>query len=251
MKPSFSQILKEVSMKKKVLWTGLMFGLISTWPMVTPGGAQTPEKPKVQIPNPGVPEIMTMEGRYVRAAYNNEGYVILGYQLANESVGSEWMLLEVGTTVRDGTPDYKLTRDALSLETPDGKTLPLPTVEEYRKAGEVRALQMRERVQRDSINYFPPEAHHACVMGFFRDLDDRRPLAWDEVELSSDRACLGRLYFQVPGGIAHGQHWLNVKFQESLIRVPFRILTEDEKKLLDKNFKDIQKQVEEAFKKKG
>jgi hypothetical protein len=161
------------------------------------------------------------------------------------------MLLEVGITVRDGVPDYTLKRDALSLETPDGKTLPLPTEAEYRQSNDVRRLQQQEKVMRDSINYFPPSAHRACAMGFFRDLDDRRPLSWDEVELSSERACLGRLFFQVPGGIAHGQHWLNVKFQESVIRVPFRILTEEEEKLLDENFKDIQKQVEEAFKKKS
>ena len=75
-------------------------------------------------------------------------------------------------------------------------------------------------------------------------------MPWDEVELSSTRACLGRLYFQVPGGITYGQHWLNVKFAKSLVRVPFRILTEDEEKLLSKNYKSIKKQVEEAFKKK-
>jgi hypothetical protein len=193
---------------------------------------------------------MTIEGSYVRAAYNNEGYAILGYRLANESIGQEWMLLEFGVTVRDDVPDYKLTRDALSLETPDGKTIPLPSLTEYRKSSEVRALQNREKVQRDSINYFPPSAHRACRIGFFSDLDER-PMPWDEVELSSERACLGRLYFQVPGGIAYGQHWLNVKFQDSLVRVPFRILTEEEEKLLSKNFKDIKKQVEEAFKKKS
>jgi len=36
----------------------------------------------VQIPQPGVPQIMTLEGKFVRVAYNNEGYVILGYQIA-------------------------------------------------------------------------------------------------------------------------------------------------------------------------
>ncbi len=41
----------------------------------------------------------------------------------------------------------------------------------------------------------------------------------------------------IPGGIAYGQHWLNVKFQNSLVRVPFRILTKDEEKLLSKNYK--------------
>jgi hypothetical protein len=211
--------------------------------------AASQEKPKVQIPEPGVPQIMTMEGRHVRAAYNNEGYAILGYRLANLSVGEEWMLLEFGVALREGVPDYDLTRDALSLEVPGGTTIPLPSMEEYRKAN-LNALQLREKVQRDSINYFPPNAYRACRIGFFADLEDRA-LAWDKVELTNQRACLGRLYFQVPGGIKHGQHWLNVKFAKSLVRVPFRILTKDEEKFLEKNYKDIEKQVKEAFRKKS
>jgi hypothetical protein len=39
-----------------------------------------------------------------------------------------------------------------------------------------------------------------------------------------------------------------VKFEKSLIRVPFRIFTEDEEKLLSKNYSSIEKQVEAAFK---
>lgn len=214
-----------------------------------PGAAWAQEAPKIKIPEPGVPQIMTMDGRYVRAAYNNEGYVILGYKLANLSVGEEWILLEVGITVREGVKEYDLKREAVSLETPDGKTIPLPTMEEYRK-GDVRALQMREKVQRDSINYFPPTAHRACRIGFFADLE-QRAMPWDEVALSDDRACVGRFYFKIPGGVTYGQHWLNVKFEKSLIRVPFRILTKEEDKLLDKNYGDIKKQVDAAFKKKS
>jgi hypothetical protein len=225
-----------------------LVGLLSLWAPVAPIDAQTQERPTIQLPQPGVPEIFTMEGKFVRAAYNNEGYVILGYQPANRSVGEEWMLLEIGATVRDGVPDFKLTRDALSLETPDGKTLPLASVIEHR-AGNTQALQNRAKVQRDSINYFPSGVTTACRIGFFSDLEDSAP-AWDQVELSSNRGCLGRLYFHVPGGIQYGQHWLNVKFEKSLIRVPFRILTKDEEKLLSKNYKDISKQIEDAFKKK-
>ncbi len=77
--------------------------------------AEEPAKPQVKIPEPGVPQIMTMEGRYVRAAYNNEGYAILGYKLANLSVGEEWMLLEFGIALRDGQPDYEMKREAISL----------------------------------------------------------------------------------------------------------------------------------------
>ena len=41
-----------------------------------------------------------------------------------------------------------------------------------------------------------------------------------------------------------------MKFEKSLVRVPFRILTDDEEKFLGKNYKSIEKQVEEAFKPK-
>ena len=222
-----------------------LIGVTLLGPLQKPGNARTEQAPKVQIPNPGVPQIMTMEAKFVRAAYNNEGYVILGYQVNNRSIGEPWMLLEVGMTVLDKTPDYTLKREALSLETPDGKTLPLPSVSEHREAN-TSAIQARTRVQRDSINYFPPMASRACRIGFFSDLD-QRAMPYDQVELSNTRACLGRLYFHIPGGIAYGQYWLNVKFEKSVVRVPFRIFTEEEEKVLSKNYSSIEKQVKAAF----
>ena len=225
----------------------VLVGVVIGFGPVGSGHAQEP-KPQVKIPEAGVPEIMTMEGKFVRAAYNNEGYVILGYQLANRSIGEEWMLLEVGLTVRERVDNYTLRRGALSLETPDGKTLPLPSIAEFRKAN-TDALQNRSKVQRDSIDYFPPMASRPCGIVFFPDLVDRA-LPRDEIEVSPQRACLGRLFFHVPGGIQYGQHWLNVKFDKSVIRVPFRILTQEEEKFFSKNYKSIEKQVKDAFKKK-
>ena len=151
-------------------------------------------------------------------------------------------------TLRDGAPDFTFKRDAVSLETPDGTTLALPTIMEHRE-GNTRAIENRAKVQRDSINYFPPNASQACGVVFFPHLESRA-LPRDEIELTDMRACLGQLFFRIPGGIKHGQYWLNVKFANSLVRVPFRILTEDEEKLLSKNYKDISKQVKDAFKKK-
>ena len=225
----------------------VLSGVLVVAAVVAPTNALT-QAPKIEIPKPGVPEIMNMEGKFVRAAYNNEGYVILGYQPANRSVGEEWMMLEIGVTVRDNVKSFTLQRDALSVDTPDGKTLPLPSVTEFRAAN-TNALQNRAKVQRDSINYFPPMASRPCRIGFFSDLIDRA-MAYDEVEISNNRACLGRVYFHVPGGIKYGQHWLNVKFPNGVIRVPFRILTDDEERTLSKNYRAIDKQVEEAFKKK-
>jgi len=213
-----------------------------------PARAQSQQPPPVQMPQPGVPQIMTLEGKFVRAAYNNEGYVIIGYQIVNRSIGEEWVRLEVGMSLLGDTPDFKLTREALSLETPDGKTTPLASVEDYRSAN-LQATESRAKVQRDSINYFPPMASQACRIGFFSQLN-QRAMPWDEVELSTRRACLGQIYFHPPTKITYGQYWLNVKFEKSLVRVPFRVLTEDEEKQLGKNFGSIKKQVDNAFKKK-
>ena len=207
--------------------------------------AQGQQPPKVKIPESGVPQIMTIEGAFVRAAYNNEGYVILGYRLANESVGEPWMLLDVGMTVRDSVRNYKLTREGVWLDTPDGQKVPLPSNAEFQQAN-LMALERRSTITKDSISYFPPLANGPCRIGFFAELA-QRAMSFDMVELSPTRACLGKLYFPIPGGIKYGQYWLNVKFEQSLIRVPLRILTKDEEKLLNKNFKSIKQQVEEAF----
>src|SRR5215204_6882613 len=162
-----------------------LVGVMAAW--TAPGHAQDQkdQKPKVQIPQPGVPQIMTLEGRFVRVAYNNEGYVVLGYETANRSIGENWMLLEFGTTVRAGVKDQKLTRDDISLDTPDGRHVPLPSIEEYRKASnDVRPAQLREQVQRESLNYVPPSVNNGCRLGFFSDLEDRA-MPWNEVELTS------------------------------------------------------------------
>ena len=234
-------------MAEKKLLALVIVGLACLCAPVAPV-VQTQEKPVVTIPKPGVPEIMTMEGTFVRAAYNNEGYVIIGYELANRSLGEPWMLLEVGMTLRDGVREQTLKRDALSLETPDGKTIPLPRSASIGLPTPPRCRTAR-RCSASRSTTFLRARHVRAVSGSFPS-SSSPAMAYDEVSLSNTRACLGRLFFPVAGGIKYGQHWLNVKLEKSVIRVPFRILTAEEEKLLDRNYKDIRKQVQDAFRKK-
>jgi hypothetical protein len=207
--------------------------------------------PQVVAPKPTVPEVFTLMGQYVRVAYNDQGFVTLGYQTAQESIGQEWILLEVGLTVRSPAKDYRLKREHFSLKVPDGATIALATQQEYGKAGYLRALNNRAKVQRDSINYFPVEASRPCPLQFFASLDGSgRQLAFDEVELSSERACVGRLYFHVPGGIKVGQHWLIVQFADGEVQVPFRILTKEEAREFSKSWQDLKKAHEATYKPK-
>ncbi len=203
----------------------------------------------VKVPVPTEPGIFTMTGEFVRIAYNNEGWVTLGYRLANDSQGDEWMLLEIGTTIRKPTKNQVITRDSYSITLPNGETVALATQEDYTNANSLRALNMRGNTIRDSINYFPTEARIACRIGFFSDPTQAgRSISYDQFEASTDRACLGRLFFKVPGGIETGQYWLNVKFADSTVQTPFRIMTKDEEKFLRKNWKNIKKEYEAFLK---
>jgi len=198
-------------------------------------------------------EIFTIKGEFTRIAYNNEGWVTLGYRTANGSQGDQWMLLDAGVTVFKGRPNQKLTRASFSVKMPDGSMVPMASQREFQEAGYLRGLNRRADTVRDSINYFPNQAAQACPMLFFSDpANSNGALSFDEFEVSWQRGCVGRLFFKLPDGqtIEPGQYWLSVKFAGSTVEAPFRIMTKEEEKYLRKNWKDLQKE-HEAFLKSG
>lgn len=223
----------------------LLAGVLSFWAPLAPAASQPQASPAVTIPDPGVPEVVSVKGKFIRVAYNDEGFVVVGSMSPNRAVGGEWMLLDFAATVLDKTPNYTLTRDAITLETPDGRTIPLAPVIEQR-GGATQAIQWRAIRENPAIGYLPTFASEPCSIPFFYDELTRLPPV-GEVELSSHRGCYGRIFFHLPEGIALGQHWLNVKFAGSLLRVPFTIMTPEEERYVQEHLEEIQKQTEEAF----
>jgi hypothetical protein len=232
---------------KKTL-VGVAAGLAIAACAVVPASAQDHLK-DLEKPKPAVPEMFTITGEFVRIAYNNEGFCTLGYRVANDSAGDKWLLLEMGATVQKGVKNYTLKREDLSVQMPNGATIGLATQKEFTEANRLPALNKRATQVRDSINYFPVSANRACTMNFFADPSTPgRSLAYDQVELSSERACLGRIYFQVPDGIETGQYYLNVKFASSVVQVPFRIFTKEEQKQFNKEWKTLKKEHDAEYK---
>ena len=168
---------------------------------------------------------------------------------AREPLELALQLLEVGLTVRKPTKNQTLTRDSFWITLPNGENVTLSPQKDYQEAGYLRALNMRGNTVRDSINYFPVEANQACALGFFSDpTKEMRSISYDQFEISWQRACLGRLFFKVPGGITTGQYWLHVQFAGSEVQTPFRIMTKDEEKFFKKNWKDLKKEHEAYLK---
>lgn len=191
-----------------------------------------------------------VEGTFVRVAENNEGWVVLGYTTANGSVKEKWMLLNIGITLQDGVEAQKITRDQIKLVTPDDQVISLATQEEFMKgSGELDPMNARANMESESINYFPNGRNRPCRIGFFGEMDRAvGSLAFNQVEVDDRSACMGRVYFQVPEGIQYGNYNLDVQFADSVIRVPFKIMTKEEAKEFDKEWKEAEKEHKEEKK---
>lgn len=222
----------------------LLAGALSFWATLAPAAAQPQASPTATISDPGVPEVVSVKGKFIRVAYNDEGFVVVGFMSPNRAIGGEWMLLDFGATLLDTTPNYTLTRDAITLETPDGQTIPMASVIAQR-GGNTKALQRRAR-ENPAIAYFPTFASEPCSIPFFYDAFTSLPPV-GQVELSIHRGCYGRIFFHLPDGIALGQYWLDVKFASSVVRVPFNVMTPEEERYVQEHLEEIQKQTEEAF----
>lgn len=193
------------------------------------------------VPEPTVPQLMTLEGEFVRVAYNNEAIVNLGYRIAQGSVGEDWMYLQAAIALRSGVKYQTIKREAFSVKLPDGTIVPLATQKDYANALGLQALNARAKVQKDSLSYFPAGVRRTRPFRFFADLGKGNPTVFDEVDLDDLTAVMGRLFFKIPGKIQTGQHWLIVKLKETELQVPFRIFTKEEEKEFRKKWDDIKK----------
>ena len=184
---------------------------------------------------------------FVRVANSDAGWVVLGYGTANESVGEKLMLLNVGLTLTKDSKGQTLYRDDISLVTPKGEVMPLPSQKDFSKvSGDMRPLLQRNSMVGESINYFPAQANQPCRLSFFA--YPGVTLVRDSAELTNRRACTGLIYFELPDGIQLGTYNLDVQFEGGVIRVPFQIMTKEQAKAFEKEWKAKEKQAKEEKK---
>ena len=199
-------------------------------------GATTPAQAGEQV---------AVRGTFVRVAANNEGWVVVGYRVANESVGETWMLLDIGITLTDYKATQTITREDIRLVAPGNRVIPLPTQEEFEKVrGSLAPLEKRAAMVKDSLDYFPSGANRRYDLDLFADPTAMRPQkVRDPVDLSGSYAYLGRIYFEIPGGIKVGYYNLDVKFADSIVKVPIEIMTKEREQEFTQQWKEAQKEA--------
>lgn len=232
-------------MKNTTIWTAAFLTMIAMAVFGFGTAAALAEEeaaPETEAEAAPNPIHVDAKGATVRLAYNDEGWIVLGYKAANNSVDEKWMLLEIGMTLMKGQANQTCSRGQIALLTPSGLVIPMATQKEFAEAGHLKALNRRGDMQRDTINYFPRGTSTPCRIGYFSDPTDSSLKPFDQFELAYGRGCLGRIFFNLPDGIQKGQYYLVVHLDNSTIHVPFKIADNKE---LHKMFKEFNKMKKE------
>ncbi|MCU0304918.1 MAG: hypothetical protein MUC56_12770 [Thermoanaerobaculales bacterium] len=166
--------------------------------------------------DPGVYKL----GEFQRINRGPEAEVVVGYRYAQGNLGAEWLLLEIAATSPPGQT-ARIQRDKVSLRTPAGATLALASQQEFNEAyASLQAVERAADVVRDPMGYWPPRKE-PCAIRFFT--EPGRGVSFDEFTVNDFRACEGRFWFRVPGGVQAGRYVLEIDLEESEIRVPFTL----------------------------
>jgi hypothetical protein len=190
--------------------TSLLAVLIGAVVVVTGCSSAVPTE------TPGVERL----GQYILRQNGSEADVVLGYKYASQSLGEEWLLLELAITSPSGE-SAKFERENIWVRTPDGVQIPAASQKAF---GEAYA-QMRNRISqanvtRDPMDYFPPN-RLPCSLDLY--VAPGEGVAYDQVTVNDRRACQGKLFFYVPGGIQPGRYVLGIDLEEDEIRIPFTL----------------------------
>ncbi len=159
-------------------------------------------------------------GRYLTRYMGPELEVVVDYKFAAVNLGEDWLVLSVAVSGRESA-SQEIRNDAVSVRTPRGTQIPLPTQEEFGEAyAEVRSISRRAALASDPLE-FTRGGRQPCELDFLR--LPGTGVTRTSVFVNHRRLCVGLLYFPVPGGVQPGTWRLRIELEEADVVVPFRL----------------------------
>ena len=146
---------------------------------------------------------------------------VVSYRVPTLDLGEDWLFLDVAITAVDDP--VEVDRQKIWVRTPAGEEIALATQEEFRAAqGELTPKLAQADVAAEPLGYFAGRIEKK--LEFFA--TPFEGLVFDSFTVTDREVYVGRLYFNVPGGMQAGRWELRAKLAESELRIPFRL--EDE-----------------------
>lgn len=175
----------------------------------SPGLDRPVEEPVVDRPGE---HIVRYRGPWLEA--------ILSHRYASTRIGDDWLILQVGIGGMRSI-DTEVRRDAVFLETPDSRRLPIMPHREFSsRYSEIAAQARQAAIAAEPLAFSRPE-RRGCPLGFM-------PLPGTSIVLEAlhvdlRELCQGLLYFPVPGGVQPGAYELVIELGEREVELPFTL----------------------------
>lgn len=160
-------------------------------------------------------------GEHYLLAEGPELEVALGTGYANGHLGAEILILGVSLTAAPGVARTVVDRAAISVQTPDRRTIPPLGRDEYRERFAKLHGAARQAAMSSPTLVGTGPGRRPCGEWFYA--DPTTAFARDVLYVSPFEACDGELFFEVPGGVQPGRWELEIRLEESVVEIPFTL----------------------------
>jgi len=173
------------------------------------------------MPNPITEPMIDQPGRYMVRYRDAVIEIVIDTKFAANNLGEEWLILNTAMSGMTGGTT-KVERDLISVRTPDGRTIPMPSYREFNAAyTEIASAARRAALASDPLD-FTRGGRRDCLIDFFP-LPGSGRSARTALNVSKNELCVGMLYFPVGNGVQPGNWRLIVEFEETEAVAPFTL----------------------------
>jgi hypothetical protein len=173
------------------------------------------------MPNPITEPVIDQPGRFIVRYRDSVIEIVLDTKFAASSLGEEWLILNAAMSGMTGGATT-VERDLVSLRTPDGRTIPMPSYREFNAAyNDLAAAARRAALASDPLD-FTRGGRRDCLIDFFPRPGSGRA-AKTALHVTKNQLCVGMLFFPVRNGVQPGNWKLIIEFEETEAVVPFTL----------------------------
>jgi hypothetical protein len=173
------------------------------------------------MPNPITEPVIDQPGRFIVRYRDSVIEVVLDTKFAANSLGDEWLILNAAMSGMTGGATT-VERDLVSLRSPDGRTIPMPTYREFNAAyNDLASAARRAALASDPLD-FTRGGRRDCLIDFFP-LPGSGRAAKTALHVTKNQLCVGMLFFPVRNGVQPGNWRLIIEFEETEAVVPFTL----------------------------
>jgi hypothetical protein len=176
------------------------------------------------MPNPITEPVIDQPGRFIVRYRDSVIEVVLDTKFASANLGDEWLILNAAMRGMTGCAT-KVRRELISVRTPDGRTITLPTYREFNAAyTELASRARRAALASDPLD-FTRGGRRECLIDFFPMPGSGRS-SKTALNVTKNQLCVGMLFFPVTNGVQPGRWYLMIEFEETEAVVPFTLEAE-------------------------